>query len=72
MNSNRRDFIHGPFSSTFENDETIERRQSIRSIKSLGNAFKTEDEEGEIFNHNYLGTYALDVIESHDNDQILF
>ncbi|XP_076223318.1 mushroom body defect isoform X2 [Nomia melanderi] len=31
-----------------------ERRCSIRSIQTMGNAFNAEDEEGEIFDNNYL------------------
>ncbi|XP_053999127.1 repetitive organellar protein-like [Hylaeus anthracinus] len=33
---------------------TYERRCSIRSIQSMGNAFNAEDEEGEIFDNTYL------------------
>ncbi|XP_076634041.1 mushroom body defect isoform X2 [Colletes latitarsis] len=33
---------------------TYERRCSIRSIQSMGNAFNAEDEEGEIFDNIYL------------------
>lgn len=40
--------------TTLITEETVERRHSIRSIQTMGNAFKTEDEE-EIFDNVYLG-----------------
>ncbi|XP_011686762.1 PREDICTED: intracellular protein transport protein USO1-like isoform X2 [Wasmannia auropunctata] len=39
--------------TTVLTEETLERRHSIRSIQTMGNAFKTEDEE-EIFDNVYL------------------
>lgn len=36
---------------------TYERRCSIRSIQTMGNAFNAEDEE-EVFDNNYLGKFS--------------
>lgn len=44
--------------TTVITEETLERRQSIRSIQTMGNAFKTEDEE-EIFDNVYLGIFRI-------------
>ncbi|XP_012284273.1 WEB family protein At4g27595, chloroplastic isoform X2 [Orussus abietinus] len=37
-----------------EEEATYARRHSVRSIQTLGNAFKAEDEEGEVFDSIYL------------------
>lgn len=36
-------------------EEEYARRRSVRSIQTMGNAFKAEDEEGEVFDNVYLG-----------------
>ncbi|XP_076758021.1 mushroom body defect isoform X2 [Xylocopa sonorina] len=38
---------------------TYERRCSIRSIQTMGNAFHAEDEEGEVFNNTYLDRLSI-------------
>lgn len=35
------------------------RRHSVKSIQAMGNAFRAEDEEGEVFDSVYLGLLQL-------------
>lgn len=44
--------------TTLITEETLERRQSIRSMQTIGNVFRTEDEE-EIFDNVYLGMFHI-------------
>ncbi|CAK9799433.1 hypothetical protein ANTQUA_LOCUS2075 [Anthophora quadrimaculata] len=49
---NKEEILHKV--AVIQEETTYERRCSIRSIQTMGNAFNAEDEEGEVFDNIYL------------------
>lgn len=45
--------------SVIQERTTYEKRCSIKSIQTMGNAFNAEDEEGEVLDNIYLGKLKI-------------
>ncbi|CAK9814531.1 hypothetical protein ANTPLA_LOCUS8233 [Anthophora plagiata] len=52
LKGNKEEILHKV--AVIQEETTYERRCSIRSIQTMGNAFNVEDEEGEVFDNIYL------------------